>query len=362
MISSLFSRGQVLLTKSFHPSSINSTRTMVIAKKYVIGKYFQGEPKRSDLPLVEEELPPLKDGEYLIQAEYLSVDPYMRPYVYRVPLGRTMIGSQIAKIIDSKNAKFPVGQRVFANIGWRTHTIIREDDGGVFDQPPYLLPDFEGLPPSLGLGVLGMPGNTSYFGFLEICQPKAGETLVVSGAAGAVGSHVGQIGKILGLNVIGIAGSDAKCKWLKEELGFDHAINYKTQNVATALREAAPNKVDCYFDNVGGDISGIVLNQMNLFGRISVCGSISSYNADINAMPKTAIIQPALVFSQLKMEGFIVMRWQNRWMEGIEQNLKWIKEGKLKYRETFTDGFENMFDAFVGLLQGENTGKAVVKV
>ncbi|XP_046424290.1 prostaglandin reductase 1-like [Neodiprion fabricii] len=335
---------------------------MVIAKKYVLTNHFKGEPKASDLTIVDEELPALKDGEYLIQAEYLSVDPYMRVYAQRYPVGITMIGRQIGKIIASKNKNYPVGKRVVANVGWRTHTIIDPNLKEHLGQPPYILPDLDTLPASLGLGVLGRPGNTAYFGLVEICQPKAGETLVVSGAAGAVGSHVGQIGKILGLKVIGIAGSDAKCKWLKEELGFDHAINYKTQDVTATLKEVAPNKVDCYFDNVGGEISNIVMNQMNTFGRVSICGSISSYNAQVDALPKCSIVQRIVVGLQLRIEGFIVSRWDHRLMEGIEKNHQWVKDGKLKYRETVTKGFINMFEAFVGMLQGKNTGKAIVEV
>ncbi|XP_048507859.1 prostaglandin reductase 1-like isoform X2 [Athalia rosae] len=321
----------VILANSYSCTSvINSVRTIINARKYIVSEYFQGEPKRSDLTYVEEQLPALKNGEYLVQAEYLSVDPYMRPYVYRFPLGTTMIGSQVARIVESKNDKFPVGKLIVGNLGWRSHTIVGEKSNSGSNDVPYIIPNFGSLPPSLALGMLGMPGNTAYFGFIEICQPKAGETLVVSGAAGAVGSHVGQIGKILGLNVIGIAGTDAKCKWLKEELGFDHAINYKIQDIASALKEAAPNKVNCYFDNVGGDISSIVLNQMNNYGRISVCGSISVYNENLKALPKSPVIQPALVFAELKMEGFIVHRWMNRWFEGM--------------------------------LQGKNTGKAIIKV
>ncbi|KYN03267.1 PREDICTED: prostaglandin reductase 1-like [Cyphomyrmex costatus] len=335
---------------------------MVKAKKYVLINYFVNQPKPTDLKLVEEELPPLQDEEYLVEAEYFSVDPYMRLYVLNFPLGTTMIGGQVAKIIESKNPTFPVGKRIVGYLGWRTHTIISPNiDNSFAQQKPYLLPDIGDLPSSLSLGVLGMPGNTAYFGLLEICKPKSGETIVISGAAGAVGSHVGQIAKILGLNVIGICGSDEKCKWLVEEMGFDFAINYKTMPVAARLREVAPQGVDCYFDNVGGDISGIVMYQMNLFGRVAVCGSISSYDADTSSLPKCAILQPALVTNQLKMEGFIVRRWLDRWNEGVIQNLQWIREGKLRYRETVTKGFENMFDAFIGMLHGDNTGKAIVQ-
>ncbi|KAG5347573.1 PTGR1 reductase, partial [Acromyrmex charruanus] len=334
---------------------------MVKARKYILVNYFVNEAKPTDLKLVEEELPPLQNGEYLVEAEYLSVDPYMRPYVQNVSLGVTMIGSQVAKIVESKNPAFPVGKRIVGNLGWRTHTIINPKiEDQFFKQNPYLLPDIDDLPSSLGLGMLGMPGNTVYFGLLEICKPKTGETIVISGAAGAVGSHVGQIAKILGLNVIGICGSDEKCKWLTEEMGFDFAINYKTIPVAARLREVAPQGVDCYFDNVGGDISGTVVYQMNLYGRVAVCGSISSYDA--KSLPKCTILQPTMVFNQLKMEGFIVRRWSDRWNEGIMQNLQWIREGKLRYRETVTKGFENMFDAFIGMMRGENIGKAIVQV
>jgi len=205
-----------------------------------------------------------------------------------------------------------------------------------------------------------MPGNTAYFGFLEICKPKAGETVVVSGAAGAVGHHVGQIAKFKGCKVIGIAGSDKKGQWLTKELGFDHFINYKTQNVEEELKKVAPEGIDCYFDNVGGEITTTVLFQMNTYGRTSVCGAISGYNEKKPPKVSTPLFQ--IVGKQLKLEGFIVVRWNDRWQEGIAQNLKWIQEGKLKYQETVTEGFENTFKAFVDMLNGGNTGKAVVKV
>jgi len=334
---------------------------MVKAKKFVLEKVFQGFPKETDFRLEEEELPSVKNGEFLAEAVYLSLDPYMRAYVSDETWIRTkeaMMGGQIAKIVDSKNPKFPVGKYVMAYYGWRTHTI----DNGEFKNhfAPYLLPDFGNLPLSLGLGVLGMPGNTAYFGFLEICDPKAGETVVVSGAAGAVGSHVGQIAKIKGCTVIGIAGSDEKGRWLTEELGFDHFINYKTADLEKELKKVAPKGVDCYFDNVGGEISSTVIYQMNFFGRVSVCGSIANYNDTEKA--KVTVIQPPVVFKQLTIKGFIVKRWNDRWMEGILQNIEWIREGKLKYHETVTEGFENTFKAFVGMLNGENVGKTLVKV
>ncbi|XP_034935768.1 prostaglandin reductase 1-like [Chelonus insularis] len=338
---------------------------MVIAKKYVIEKYFKGDPQLTDVKIVEEQLPSIKDGEYLVQAEYLSVDPYMWKYMSQYPLGSTMIGFQIGKIIESKNTDFPVGKYIFGHLGWRTHTIVNpstSDPTNTLNFSTYLIPDLGDLPISLCLGVLGMPGNTAYFGFTEICKPQAGNTLVVSGAAGAVGSHVCQIGKILGLKVIGIAGTDAKCRWLTKDLGIDYAINYKTQDIGSELKKAAPSGIDYYFDNVGGEISSTVMYQMNLMGTVSVCGSISAYKSEMDALPKCTVVQPAILKGQLKVEGFMVIRWADRWMEGIQQNLTWIREGKLKYHETVTEGFENMFNAFTSMLKGGNTGKAVVKV
>nr|CAI5853593.1 unnamed protein product [Callosobruchus analis] len=269
------------------------------AKAYIFDKQFDNFPKATDFRLVEEELEPIKDGEFLTEAVYLSVDPYMRAYAPRLKTGKTFLGSQVAR-------------------------------------------------------------NTAYFGFLELCQPKKGEMVFVTGAAGAVGSLVGQIAKIKGCKVVGIAGSDEKGKWLTDGLGFDHFINYKSNDLVKKIRECAPNGIDCYFDNVGGEISSKIMFNMNTFGRISVCGAISGYNQ--NKPPKATLVQYPITMNQLKMEGFIVHRWLDRWFEGIEQNRKWIQEGKLKYRETVTHGFENMFRAFADMLKGGNIGKALVKV
>ena len=203
---------------------------------------------------------------------------------------------------------------------------------------------------------------TAYFGLFDICQPKAGEVVVVTGAAGAVGSVVGQLAKIKGCTVIGFAGDEAKCKFLKEELGFDFAFNYKTADAKKVLLEAAPNGIDCYFDNVGGELSSQIILQMRDYGRIAVCGSISNYNALSTAdLPMAPILQPVFVFKQLKMEGFLVPRYESRFNEAFVELKQWLDEGKLKFRETITNGFENMPQAFIDMLNGKNTGKAVVK-
>ncbi|XP_074027382.1 prostaglandin reductase 1 [Leptinotarsa decemlineata] len=333
---------------------------MVKAKAYIFDKQFDGFPKKDDLKLIEEDLPPIKNGEFLAEAVYLSVDPYMRAYAPDLKLGETFLGSQIAKIIDSKNPKYPVGQYVIGQFGWRTHTIATGNILGMTGRgrAPTLVPKLGDLPLSLALGAAGMVGNTAYFGLLELCKPQAGETVVVSGAAGGVGSQVGQIAKIKGCRVIGIAGSNEKGKWLVDELGFDHFINYKTDNIDEALKKFAPEGVDCYFDNVGGEISSTVIQNMNKFGRVSVCGAISGYNEKV----KAPSIYGKVVSSELVIEGFLVTRWLDRWNEGVQQNIKWLKEGKLKYKETVTEGFENMFTAFTDMLKGVNTGKAIVKV
>ncbi|XP_038104535.1 prostaglandin reductase 1 [Culex quinquefasciatus] len=327
------------------------------AKKWIYARAFDGEPKLDDFRLEEEVMPELQDGEFLAEAEFLSVDPYMRIYILSYPVGSVMIGGQVARVLESRNAGFPVGAYVFGQFGWRTVSIC--DPRGITVRKPYVLPDFgAGVPRSVGIGACGTVGNSAYFGFLEICRPKVGETVVVSGAAGAVGSLVGQIGKIKGCRVVGIAGTDEKCAWLRE-LGFDEAINYKTADIEAELGVAAPEGVDCYFDNVGGKISEMVRKQMRSRGRIAVCGTISMYNG---SPTQVADPQRDFVWKELVQEGFSVHRWTDRWLEGIGQNLKWIQEGKLKYRETVTEGFENMPKAFIEMMKGGNIGKAIVKV
>ncbi|XP_041978488.1 prostaglandin reductase 1-like [Aricia agestis] len=335
---------------------------MVKARKYVVKKHFQGLPKKDDYEIVEYELPPLKDGDILVKAEWVSVDPYLRAYNLRNPVPYDQFGFQVGLVQESKNPNYPAGRRVVSHKGWCDYCIINESQVNLLNV--YLLPDMHGLPNELGVGAIGMPGATAYFGLLELCQPKEGETVVVSGAAGAVGTLVGQIAKIKGCRVIGFAGSDDKVAYLEKELDFDKAINYKTADINAALKAAAPKGVDCYFDNVGGELSSIIIGQMNEFGRVAVCGSISAYNDDPKQMPKATILQPSLVFKQIKVEGFVVHRWspKEKWPQAFSDLIKWIKSGQIKTKSHVTEGFENIFDAFVGMLVGENTGKAVVKI
>merc|ERR1719430_3011291 len=288
----------------------------------------------------------------------------MRPYTMRMSPPFTMIGSSVAVVEETKNPKFVKGQTIIILAGWVERGIVNPEKMGK-DSPGNTLggimpaPDLGKLSKSLLLGSCGMPGNTAYFGLLELCNPQAGETVVVSGAAGAVGSLVGQIAKIQGCKVIGYAGTDEKCKWLKE-LGFDEAFNYKNVGVAESLTKAAPKGVDCYFDNVGGEMTAAVVSLMNTYGRVAVCGAISHYN-DVGGYSKVTDILPLCVAKELKVEGFLVGRWTERWMEGVTAMAGWVMKGDIKVRETVVEGFQKMPIAFMGLFTGDNTGKMVVK-
>ncbi len=319
-----------------------------------------GFPKESDFKLVESPIPKLGSGELLVRVLFLSVDPYMRPLIgggrsYRAAaeIGDVITGGGVGEVTQSNHPGFAVGEIVEGYFGWQQYAI--SDGSGVRKVDPTLAPI------STALGVLGMPGLTAYFGLLDIGQLRTGETVVVSGAAGAVGSLVGQIAKIMGCHAVGIAGTDEKVRYITEELGFDEAFNYKaTRNYYRMLKELCPNGIDVYFDNVGGAITDAVFRLINVRARIVVCGQISQYNLE---RPE---VEPrwlwALIVKQARAEGFLVFQFAERYAEGLAQMAQWLKEGKLKYRETITEGIENAPRAFIGMLKGENIGKQLVKV
>ena len=316
-------------------------------------------PIESDFQLVGAQLPTAGPGQILVKIAFWSVDPYMRgringvrTYVDPVLVGDLMEGGTIGQVIDSKNERYQPGDYVLGVWGWQEYAV--SDGQGLQKLNPQL------APVSTALGVLGMPGMTAYFGFLEICQPKPGETVVVSGAAGAVGSLVGQIAKIKGCRAIGIAGSDDKIDFIVNELGFDGGFNYQTKpDYSARLKELCPDGIDCYFDNVGGTITDAVFPLLNTFARVSICGQISQYNLGKPDLGPRLL--PWVLIKQARVEGFIVLRWMQRWPEGVTQLAQWLKEGKIKYRETIVEGFENIPRGFIGMLSGQNTGKMLVK-
>lgn len=279
----------------------------------------------------------------------------MRVAAKKLKEGDSMMGEQVARVVESKNSAFPTGTIVVALLGWTSHSI---SDGNGLRKLPAEWPDK--LPLSLALGTVGMPGLTAYFGLLDICGLKGGETVLVNAAAGAVGSVVGQIAKLKGCKVVGTAGSDEKVAYLKK-LGFDVAFNYKTvKSLEEALRTASPDGYDCYFDNVGGEFSNTVILQMKTFGRIAICGAISQYNRTGPCPPGPS--PEVIIYQQLRMEGFIVTRWQGEVRQkALTDLMNWVSEGKIRYHEYITEGFEKMPAAFMGMLKGDNLGKTIVK-
>jgi NADPH-dependent curcumin reductase CurA len=320
-----------------------------------------GFPRDSDFKLVESPMPAPKDGEFLVRVIYMSVDPYMRgrmndaaSYAAPVQLGEVMGGGAVGKVISSNNPNFREGEIVEGFFGWQEYAVSNGE--GVRKIDPGLAPI------STALGVLGMPGLTAYFGLLDICNPQLGETVVVSGAAGAVGSLVGQIALIKGCRAVGIAGADDKVAYLTDELGFDAAFNYKTvTDYFQKLKELCPKGIDAYFDNVGGAITDAVFRLINTRARISICGQISQYNLEQPEMGPRIILVSLLV-KQARAEGFLVFQFANRYAEGLKQMAEWIKQGKLKYREDIAHGIENAPSAFIAMLKGQNTGKQLVKI
>ncbi|AEH02348.1 NADP-dependent oxidoreductase [Lacinutrix sp. 5H-3-7-4] len=321
----------------------------------------EGKPTLSNFEFVEKDKTlTIADGEILLEAAYVSVDPYLRgrmsdakSYVEPFKLNEPVHSGVVAKVTASKNDKFQVGDYVSGMLNWSTQQVSNGEGLNKVDP--------EKAPLSAYLGILGMTGLTAYLGLTEIGKPKEGETIVVSGAAGAVGSVVGQIAKILGLRVIGIAGTDEKIEMLKSKFGFDEGINYNTtEDMKSAIAEAAPNGVDVYFDNVGGPISDAVLFSINQFARIIICGAISVYNE--TELPKSISVQPFLVKNSALMQGFIVSNFAEKFPEAMQKLAGWLAEDKLTYTETIVDGFDNIPQAFIDLFEGKNKGKMIVKI
>ncbi|GER59545.1 putative NADP-dependent oxidoreductase YfmJ [Patiriisocius marinus] len=321
----------------------------------------EGKPTVSNFEFVKDnsELE-INDGEILLETAYVSVDPYLRgrmsdakSYIPPFELNKPVQSGVVAKVTASKNDNFKNGDYVSGMLAWKTHQVSNGEG--------LLKVDGSQAPLSTYLGVLGMTGLTAYLGLNQIGKPVAGETIVVSGAAGAVGSVVGQIAKIIGLNVIGIAGTDEKIKMLKTKFGFDAGINYNTsKDIKADIAKAAPNGVDIYFDNVGGPISDAVLFNINRLARIIICGAISVYNS--TETPMSVSVQPFLVKNSALMQGFIVSNYAEKFPEAIQQLSAWLSEGKLTYTETIVEGFENIPNAFIDLFEGKNKGKMIVKI
>ena len=319
-----------------------------------------GLPKESDFRLIESPVPTPGPDELLVRTLYLSLDPYMRgrmndakSYAPPVQIGEVMVGGTVCRVEQSNDPNFQPGDIVVANSGWQDYAVVKGK--GLRKLNP------SAAPITTALSVLGHIGLTAYFGLIDTCHPVAGETVVVSGAAGAVGSVVGQIAKILGCRVIGIAGTDTKVRYLIDELGFDCAFNYKTTaDYRAKIKELCPDGVNVYFDNVGGAITDAVLFNLHLHARVSICGQISLYNLEKPEMGPRFL--PLLIVYRAKIEGFLVSDYAPRFGEGMRQLAAWFSEGKLKYEETIEEGLENAPRAFIGMLQGRNTGKQLVRV
>jgi hypothetical protein len=329
-------------------------------KVILLNKRPDGKPTLEDFKFTNAAIPVPTIGDILLKTLYVSVDPYLRgrmndskSYVPSFEIGKPINSGIIAEVIDSTHSKFKKGDFISGNLDWAEYQLsngvgLNKLDANISELTPCL-------------GILGMTGLTAYLGLTEIGKPKGGETIVVSGAAGAVGSVVGQIGKIMGCNVVGITGSDKKAELIRSKFKFDNAINYKTTlDLDKAIRNACPNGVDIYFDNVGGEISDAVLANINKHARLPVCGAISLYNdKNISLGPR---LQSILLTKSATMTGFIVSDFSAKFHAAMKQLTIWFKEGKLTYAETIVEGFDNIPQAFIDLFDGKNEGKMIVKI
>lgn len=329
-------------------------------KQIVLAGRPEGMPVLENFKTKDFDLAEITDNEVLLEAMYFSVDPYMRgrmndakSYVSPFELGKPISGGAIARVVKSNAASFKENDIVTGNLPWQQQCIAKENS--------IIKIDTSIAPASYYLGILGMPGLTAYFGLMHIGKPKPGETVVVSGAAGAVGLVVGQIAKLHGCRVIGIAGSEQKLALLKEAFGFDEVINYKTcTDLKKAIAEACPKAVDIYYDNVGGETSDAVISNINFNARIVLCGQIALYNS--TEVPMGPRLQPMLLTRSVLMQGFIIGNYQSHFSEGSKHLTTWLQEGKLKYKETIVKGFDKLPAALLGLFEGDNIGKMIVEL
>jgi NADPH-dependent curcumin reductase CurA len=319
-----------------------------------------GTLKDSDFELVDAPVPEPADGEALVRTLYLSLDPAIRvwmngidTYVPGIHVGDAMRAGGIGEVVQSRDAAYNEGDLVFGMMQWSDYCIARAGPDGMMTLPRQ-------DPITAFLSVYGVTGLTAYFGMFDVAKPNEGETVVVSGAAGAVGSVAGQIGKIIGCRVVGIAGGPEKCAWVTDELGFDACINYKSDDVSARLRETCPAGIDVYFDNVGGEILDAVLAQINLHARVALCGAISQYDtAELSPGPRNFL---NLIPQRGRVEGFILLDYRDRFPDAIVQLVQWVQEGRIRYAEDVVDGLENAPAAFRKLFSGQNTGKLIVRV
>ncbi|GCE04845.1 NADP-dependent oxidoreductase [Dictyobacter aurantiacus] len=328
-------------------------------KQVLLANRPHGWVQESDFNIVETDVPAIKDGEVLVKNLYLSLDPYMRgrmnegkSYAASMQINDVMVGGTVGVVVESKNPAFQVDDNVLGYFGWQLYGI---SDGkglqkiNVTDQ----------IPVSAYLGVLGMPGLTAWVGLISIGQPKAGETVVVSAASGAVGSVVGQLAKARGCRVVGIAGGKTKCEYVVKELGFDSCVDYKAGHLVEDLTAATPDGIDVYFENVGGEILEAVLDRLNAHARIPLCGFVSQYNA---TQPHAVRNFGALLINRVKLQGFIVGEHADLFPQALQELGQLVASGQLKYRETIAEGIDDAPRAFIGMLKGENQGKQLVKL
>ncbi|KVW99872.1 NADP-dependent oxidoreductase [Shewanella frigidimarina] len=333
-------------------------------RRIVLASRPQGEPVANNFRLETVNKPVPAEGEVLLRAVYLSLDPYMRgrmndakSYADPVAIDDVMVGASVSQVEVSNHPDYKVGEWVLAFGGWQDYVVSNgEDLMKLGDNPSH---------PSYALGIMGMPGFTAYMGLLDIGVPKAGETIVVAAATGPVGATVGQIAKLKGCRVVGIAGGEEKCRYAKEVLGFDECIDHKAADFAQQLTAHCDNGIDVYFENVGGKVFDAVLPLLNTGARVPVCGLISQYNA--TSLPdgpdRLSLLMGTLLVKRIKMQGFIIFDdYGDRYPEFAKDMGQWLGEGKIQYREQIVDGLENMAAAFIGLLKGENFGKVVIKV